>query len=80
MQESCPNCGHRLVNYRVDRQHAGGRDVILRWSICEHCRHVGLREWQFGDADVVTETMPVQGEQQAQEADRVSQGNHRAAG
>lgn len=45
----CPNCGRHLVDYRTDRQSAGRREVELRWSICEHCRHVALDSWSFAE-------------------------------
>lgn len=46
---SCPNCGGRLVDYRVERQTAGPRVVELHWTICVHCRHVALDAWFFAD-------------------------------
>lgn len=45
----CPNCGHHLVGYRTERQSAGRREIDLHWMICEHCRHVGLKQWSFAD-------------------------------
>jgi hypothetical protein len=45
MDAVCPNCGDRLVDYRTDRQLTGGREVILNWTICCGCRHVGLKSW-----------------------------------
>ena len=45
MDARCPNCADRLVDYRTDRQSAGGREVILSWTICTGCRHVGLKKW-----------------------------------
>jgi C4-type Zn-finger protein len=46
----CPNCGRRLVSYRTDRQSVRERDVILRWAICVHCRHVALETWSFAES------------------------------
>src|SRR6516164_2145443 len=46
----CPNCGHHLAGLRAERQMAGRREVLLRWTICERCRHVGLHSWSFVDA------------------------------
>jgi hypothetical protein len=45
----CPNCGHPLVDYRTDRQPVGAREVVLQWSMCGSCRHVGLKQWQFAN-------------------------------
>lgn len=45
----CPNCGHHLVGYRTERQRSGNREVDLEWTICTHCRHVGLQSWQFAN-------------------------------
>lgn len=53
----CPNCGQRMVPFRLDRQRAGRRTVELRWSICEGCRHVGLTNWQYEDTPVAEPTI-----------------------
>lgn len=47
METSCPNCGGRLANYRTQRQTAGQRQAILRWSICVRCQHVALQDWSM---------------------------------
>ena len=49
MEGNCPNCGYPLISYRTDRQPAGRREVILKWSLCTRCRHVALQSWSFGD-------------------------------
>jgi hypothetical protein len=45
----CPNCQQHLIDYRVERQPAGNREVLLQWTICTHCRHVALDGWSFAD-------------------------------
>lgn len=45
----CPNCGHPLVDYRVDRQSPSDREIVLCWAICSSCRHVVLRDWYWAD-------------------------------
>lgn len=45
----CPNCTERMVPFRSDRQRVGRRGIVLRWSICQRCRHVGLTHWQYED-------------------------------
>lgn len=44
-QAACPNCGHDLVSHRTDRQSVGEQEVVLRWTICPQCSHVGLGHW-----------------------------------
>lgn len=51
MGDDCPNCGGQLVDYRTDRQSTGGREVLLNWTICTSCRHVGLRTWMIAHAE-----------------------------
>lgn len=51
MDAVCPNCGDQLVDYRTDRQSTGGREVVLSWSICSRCRHVGLKKWMLAHAE-----------------------------
>jgi endogenous inhibitor of DNA gyrase (YacG/DUF329 family) len=64
MEGNCPNCGYRLVSYRTDRQAAGRREVVLKWSLCPRCRHVALESWSFGEpsdpdeSDLMTEPVP----------------------
>jgi hypothetical protein len=50
MDAVCPNCGDELVDYRTDRQSTGGREVILSWTMCSGCRHVGLKKWMVAHA------------------------------
>lgn len=45
MDAVCPNCGDQVVDYRTDRQTTSGREVILSWTICIACSHVGLKKW-----------------------------------
>ena len=47
----CPNCGHRLVTLRTDRQWAGSRQVELHWCTCRECGHVQLQRWSFVESD-----------------------------
>jgi C4-type Zn-finger protein len=51
MDAICPNCGGELVDYRTDRQSTGGREVILSWTMCSRCRHVGLKKWMVAHAE-----------------------------
>jgi len=46
----CPNCGHRLVRLRTDRQRAGQREAELEWWQCAACGHVQLQRWSFVDS------------------------------
>jgi endogenous inhibitor of DNA gyrase (YacG/DUF329 family) len=49
MIENCPNCGHKLVRYRTDRQRVSQGEVTMQWDMCTHCRHIALERWTFGE-------------------------------
>lgn len=79
---SCPNCGYLLVPYRTDRQQTTKRVAVLRWAICEGCRHIGLVGWSFEDtpearvrpdSDAQRDSMEVERGQQATKADAKSE-------
>lgn len=53
MDATCPNCGDDLLDYRTDRQSTGGREVILSWTMCTGCRHVGLKKWMVAHPENV---------------------------
>jgi hypothetical protein len=44
---NCPNCGHRLEDFRIDRQATGKRDIVLLWMTCKWCRHIALKSWSY---------------------------------
>jgi hypothetical protein len=54
----CPNCGHHLVDLRVDRQPVGQGSVVLQWAKCERCGHVGLKRWHFSDGILPNPRVP----------------------
>jgi len=72
----CPNCGHPFVEFWIERQAAGRREVVLEWAMCTHCRHVGLRQWNFADGPLpnpkTSEQQPQKAEHKPLRADRSS--------